>query len=249
MKTPIKQKGEAAKLQRIAYFLSKKAGKAIADYHMIDDGDRILVAVSGGKDSLSLLKILQQRRSFVPIKYNLLAVHVDMGYHCIHPRILADYFKKEGYDYHIAKVDILKGKDRSSITCFWCAWNRRKALFEAAAKFKCNKIAFGHHKDDICETILLNLFFNAEISAMVPKQELFKGKITIIRPLAYAEEKEIIQFNRLIDFPHPKCKCPNSDTSKREAMSVLIKNLEKICPHVKSNIFKAVKRIKKDYLL
>jgi len=261
-----KNKNTKAKLERTAYFFSKKVGKALADYHMIDDGDKILVAVSGGKDSLSLLKILQDRRSFVPVKYDLLAVHVDMGYHCVHPKILADYFKKGGYKYHIEKIDILtqplpgraqgkaggaglKGKDRSEISCFWCSWNRRKALFETAARFGCNKVALGHHKDDIAQTILLNLFFNGEISAMLPKQELFKGKLTIIRPLAYVEEKEVIQVNRLIDFPHPRCKCPNSDTSRRAKVASIIKDLEKICTGLKTNIFRSIQRIKKDYLL
>ncbi|MBI4335725.1 MAG: tRNA 2-thiocytidine(32) synthetase TtcA [Candidatus Omnitrophica bacterium] len=249
MKNTKKQKSETAKLERAAYFLSKKVGKAITDYDMIGDGDKILVAVSGGKDSLSLLKILEDRRSFVPVRYDLTAVHVDMGYHCIHPRILAEYFEKSGYRYHIEKVDILKGKDRSSITCFWCSWNRRKALFEAAARFGCNKVALGHHKDDIIETILMNLFFNGEISAMAPKQELFKGKITIIRPLAYLEEKEIIQYNRLINFPHPRCKCPNADTSRRTKVGEMIGEIEKLCPNVKTNVFRALKNIKKEYLL
>jgi tRNA 2-thiocytidine biosynthesis protein TtcA len=249
MKREKKRKTAVEKLQTEAYFLSKRVGKAIADYNMIDDGDKILVAVSGGKDSLSLLKILNDRRSFVPIKYELLAVHVDMGYHCVHPKILADYFKRHGYKYHIRKIDILKGKGRSDISCFWCAWNRRKALFETAAKFGCRKVALGHHKDDIIETILLNLFFNGEISAMAPKQELFKGRITIIRPLAYAQEKEIIKFNQLIDFPHPRCRCPNSDTSRRAKVSDIIEGLEKICPNVKTNIFKSIQRVKKEYLL
>lgn len=237
------------KISKTGFFLSKKVGKAITDYGMIQANDRILVAVSGGKDSLCLLNILRYRQSFVPVKYELLAAHVDMGYHCVHPKVLEGYLEKEGYRHYIKKIDILKGKDRSSISCFWCAWNRRKALFETAEKFGCQKIALGHHKDDIIQTILLNIFFNGEISAMTPKQELFGGKITIIRPLAYVEEKEIIRFGRQIDFPHPRCKCPNADISKRNKVAGIIKDLEKICPNTKSNIFNALKRIKKDYLL
>lgn len=148
------------------YYISKKAGRAIIDYRMISDGDKILVAVSGGKDSLALLQVLRNRQSFVPISYSILAVHVDLGYKCIHPKILVDYFKNKGYDYHIEKRDVLKGKSRSEITCFWCSWNRRKALFEVAKQFGCNKIALGHHKDDIAQTTLLNLLFQGEISTM-----------------------------------------------------------------------------------
>lgn len=236
-------------LQGPGFYISKKVGKAMVDYGMISDGDKICVAVSGGKDSLTMLNVLNERKKFVPVKYDLLAVHVDMGYPCQHPKILSEYFKKIGVDYHITKIDILKGKSRKDISCFWCSWNRRKALFETAAEFGCAKVALGHHHDDIIETILLNLFFQGEISAMSPKQELFKGKITIIRPLAYVEEDLIKKFSKTLDFPHHKCACPNSITSQRTKIENIIKELEKVCPDVKKNIFRSIKRIKKDYLL
>ena len=240
---------ERAKVERETFFLSKKIGRATTDYHMINDGDKILVAVSGGKDSISMLRLLEHRRSFVPIKYELIAVHIDMGYGCVQQDLLKKYFETHGFRYHFEKLDMLKGKDRSSISCFWCAWNRRKALFQLADKYGCKKVALGHHKDDIVETILLNLFFNAEISAMAPKQELFEGKLTIIRPLAYIEEKELIRYGRSSGFPHPLCSCPNSSKSQRAKVGEIIEGLEKACPHVKSNIFNSVKNIKKDYLV
>ncbi|MFH1202496.1 MAG: ATP-binding protein [Candidatus Omnitrophota bacterium] len=143
----------------------------------------------------------------------------------------------------------MKGKSRDEITCFWCAWNRRKTIFEAAGRLKCNKVVLGHHKDDIIQTILLNLFFQGEISAMNPRQELFDGKLTIIRPLAYVEEGEIVNFAKEMNFPLPHCRCPNSDTSKRTMMKKIIKDIEKINPDVKTNIFRSITRIKKDYLL
>jgi len=237
------------KVSKQEYFFSKKVGKCLTDYGMIENGDKILVAVSGGIDSLALLKVLEYRRSFVPVKYDLLAVHIDMGYHCIGPDVLEKYFKKEGFKYHIKKVNILKGKSRKAITCFWCSWNRRKALFETADKYGCNKIALGHHKDDVVATILLNLFFNGEISAMAPRQELFNGKITVIRPLAYIEKREIAKYNRNMPFPHPRCKCPNSDTSRRAKVERIVEDLQKTCPNVKTNVFRSIKRVKKDYLL
>ncbi|MFC1804570.1 ATP-binding protein [Candidatus Omnitrophota bacterium] len=236
-------------LQGTEHYISKRVGKAIMDYKMLADGDKIAVAVSGGKDSLTLLRVLNDRRRFVPIKYELLAVHIDLGYPCQHPKVLGKYFEKVGIKYHIKKVDILKGKTRKDITCFWCAWNRRKAMFEVAERFGCTKIALGHHHDDIIETILLNMFFQGEISAMVPKQKLFKGKVTLIRPLAYVDEDMIRKFAKEAGFPHEKCACPNSITSKRTKMSDIIADLQKICPEVKTNIFRSLKRIKKDYLL
>jgi len=236
-------------IQGPEFYISKRVGRAIMDYKMLASGDKIAVAVSGGKDSLTLLRILNDRRKFVPIKYELLAVHIDMGYPCHHPKILAEYFKKIGVNYHIEKIDILQGKTRKDISCFWCSWNRRKALFEAADRFGCTKVALGHHKDDIIETILMNLFFHGEISAMSPKQELFKGKITIIRPLAYVEEDMIMRFAKSAGFPHQKCSCPNSLTSNRTKIADIIKDIKKVCPDVKTNIFRSVKRIKEDYLL
>ncbi len=231
------------------FYISKMAGRAISDYQMINDGDKIAVAVSGGKDSLTLLKVLSDRRRFVPIKYELMALHIDLGYPCMHPKILAKYFQSENIAYHIEKVDILQGKTRKDISCFWCSWNRRKALFETADRFGCTKVAMGHHKDDVVETILLNLFFHGEISAMSPKQELFGGKIVIIRPLAYVEEDMIMRFARSAGFPHEKCSCPNSLTSQRTKVTEIIKEIQRVCPDVKTNIFRSVKRIKKEYLL
>jgi len=231
------------------YFLSKKVGKAISDYDMLSDGDKVAVAVSGGKDSLTLLKVLDDRRSFVPIKYDLLAVHVDLGYPKSESKVLERYFKRHGYKYHIEKVDVLKTKSKKDINCFWCSWNRRKALFETANRSGFKKVALGHHKDDIIQTILLNLFFQGEISAMSPKQELFDGAITIIRPLAYVEEKEIVRFARAQDFIKTGCKCHNSVISNRAKMARIIREIEKVNPSVKTNIFRAIKRINKEYLL
>ncbi len=216
---------------------------------MLSDGDKIAVAVSGGKDSLTLLKILNDRKKFVPIKYELLAVHIDLGYPRSYAKKLEKYFKKIGVNYHIERVDVLKKSKPEDISCFWCSWNRRKALFETASRFGCTKVALGHHKDDIIETILMNLFFQGEISAMSPKQELFKGKIVIIRPLAYVDEDMIVRFAKLKRFPHQKCACPNSLTSNRTRITNIIRDLKKVCPDVKTNIFRSVKRIKQDYLL
>jgi len=167
----------------------------------------------------------------------------------MHPKLLAEYFKSQKINYHIEKVDILKGKTRKDISCFWCSWNRRKALFQVANRFGCTKVALGHHKDDIIETILMNLFFHGEISAMAPKQELFKGKIVLIRPLAYVEEDMIRRFAKEAGFPHEKCACPNSLTSNRTRIANIIRELVRVCPDVKTNIFRSVKRIKQDYLL
>jgi tRNA 2-thiocytidine biosynthesis protein TtcA len=236
-------------IQGTEFYISKRMGRAIMDYEMLSEGDKIAVAVSGGKDSLTLLRILNDRRSFVPIKYSLVAVHIDMGYPKSIAKKLEKYFKKAGVEYHIEKVDTLRKTKKKDINCFWCSWNRRKALFEVSDRLKCTKLALGHHLDDIVETILLNLFFQGEISAMCPKQELFKGKIKLIRPLAYVEEYMIKRFALEEKIPHDTCACPNAVTSNRAKMGDIIQDLEKTCPEIKKNIFRSVKRIKKDYLL
>jgi tRNA 2-thiocytidine biosynthesis protein TtcA len=231
------------------FYISKRVGKAIIDYQMLSNGDKIAVAVSGGKDSLALLRLLVDRQRFVPIKYEVLAVHIDLGYPRSYAKTLEKYFKKTRVKYHIEQVDALKKTQRRDINCFWCSWNRRKALFETAVRFGCTKVALGHHKDDIIETILMNLFFNGEISAMSPKQELFKGKIILIRPLAYVEEEMIERFAKAEGLPHETCVCPNAITSNRTKIANIIKDLKKVCPDVRTNIFRSVKRIRADYLL
>lgn len=236
-------------LEGTEYYISKGIGKAIMDYKMLADGDKIAVAVSGGKDSLTLLRLLIRRKEFVPIKYDIIAIHIDMGYPKSVSAKLERYFKKLNIKYKIIKSDVLKKTDKSKINCFWCSWNRRKELFIAANKLGCTKIALGHHMDDIIETILLNLFFQGEISAMAPKQELFKGKITLIRPLAYVEERLIERFAKETKLGHDTCVCPRSTVSNRNRVGKIIKSLGKVCPDIKKNIFRSLKRVKQEYLL
>jgi tRNA 2-thiocytidine biosynthesis protein TtcA len=237
------------RLQGVGFSISKRVGKAITDYHMLDDGDKVCVALSGGKDSFTLLRMLHERRSFVPISYTLQAVHIDMGSGARQTRQIKKFCAGLGVPLSIEKVKLPRDRKNRKKSCFWCAWNRRKALFQAADRMGCSKVALGHHKDDIIETILLNIFFHAEISAMCPKQELFKGKIVIIRPLAYVEEPMIVKFASAEGLAHFSCTCPHGDTTNRARMQKIIASLEQACPDVKTNIFRSVNRIKKDYLL
>lgn len=256
-------------LTKTGNYISNRIGKAIADYNLIEDKDRILVAVSGGKDSMTLLKLLAERKKWAPINYELIAMHVETDFRCggcVHTKKLKDFFDAIGVKSHFAKIRIrekglegkvgagkgregkVRGKKGKGVSCFWCAWNRRKALFTAADRLGCTKIALGHHKDDIAETLLLNLLFQGEFAAMNPRQELFGGKIVIIRPLCYVEEENMRRFARESGFPSQVCRCPNADTSKRRMMKNFIKDTEKICPHVKTNIFRSISRVKKEYI-
>jgi tRNA 2-thiocytidine biosynthesis protein TtcA len=198
--------------------------------------------------------LLHERKQWVPIEYEIIAVHVQTDYrcaNCVHLTVLKDFFEKNAYKYCFDKIQILKNPDGSTneINCFWCSWNKRKSLFNLAGRHKCNKVAFGHHKDDIVQTTLLNLFYNSEISTMAPKVKMFEGELDIIRPLAYVEEKEIIKYAKEQDFPSHLCTCPYGQRSQRRYVKDLLFEIEKICPNVKSNIFNSMKRIKKDYLI
>ena len=227
-------------------------GKAIHLYGLIQDGDRILVAVSGGKDSLSLLHLLKERLKRVPIRYELLAVHIDLGFNSGSADILRNYFEEEGLTYHIEFTDIGKRANSSENRenpCFLCAWERRKKLFQLANRFKCNKVALGHHKDDIIETLLLNIFYSGEISTMLPLQSLFKGKITIIRPLSLLEEKKIEKFARAMHLPVGSSGCPSSGRTKRKEVKEIIETLSRKNHRVKGNIFRSLSNIKMDYML
>ena len=227
-------------------------GKAIHRYGLIQDGDRILVAVSGGKDSLSLLHLLKERLKRVPIRYELLAVHIDLGFDSGSADILRNYFEEKGLTHHIEFTDIGKRANSSENRenpCFLCAWERRKKLFQLANRFKCNKVAFGHHKDDIIETLLLNIFYSGEISTMLPLQSLFKGKITIIRPLSLLEEKKIEKFARALHLPVGSSGCPSSGRTKRKEVKEIIETLSRKNHRVKGNIFRSLSNIKMDYML
>lgn len=230
--------------------VSKRMGRAVTDYNMLEQGDRIIAAVSGGRDSLAMLKLLRYRQDISPVKYRLLAVHVSSKLNGADAGALKDYADYLGVEFHSEHLDILDGKQEEEISCFWCSWNRRKALFKTARKLAFNKISFGHHLDDIVETICLNMFFRGEISAMKPKQELFSGDITLIRPLCYEPEQELkamADMEGIPDLEHKKCHRRHS--SKRGVVKELIKAAEQHSPAVKLNIFRSLSRIKQDYLL
>jgi tRNA 2-thiocytidine biosynthesis protein TtcA len=227
-------------------------GKAIHRYGLIEDGDRILVGVSGGKDSLAMLDLLLERAKRVPIRYELVPVHIDLGFSSSRPQVLRQFFEERGLPYHIEPTEIGRlahSKENRENPCFLCSWERRKKIFSLAHRLTCNKIAFGHHKDDIIETFLLNIFYSAEISTMLPFQAMFKGKMTLIRPLALVEERMIERFAREKGLPVAMSGCPSSGRSKRYEVKALIETLAKKNPRIKGNIFRALSNIKLDYLL
>jgi tRNA 2-thiocytidine biosynthesis protein TtcA len=227
-------------------------GKAIHRYGLIQEGDRILVGVSGGKDSLTLLHLLKERLKRVPIHYELIPVHIDLGFSSGRLEILKDYFERQGLSYHLELTDIgrrANSPENRENPCFLCSWERRKRIFQLANRLKCNKVALGHHKDDIIETLLINIFYSGEISTMLPLQSLFKGRITLIRPLSLVEEKKIERFARAMDLPFGSSGCPSSGRTKRKEVKEIIEALSRKNHRVKGNIFRSLSNIKLDYTL
>jgi tRNA 2-thiocytidine biosynthesis protein TtcA len=233
--------------------LKKWLEKAVMDYKMIEDGDRVLVGVSGGADSYALLDLLDSPMVFVP-RFSFIAVNIDMGFDqdYIAYRELEKYFQEKKYRYVIEKTDIgnLAHSDfNKKNPCFLCSRMRRKRIFEIADAEGCNKIAFAHHRDDIIETLLINMFYGREISTMMPNQSIFGGKLHIIRPLAYMREELVKKYSKQRQFPTVKNECPTSETSKRVYIKNLLNDLEKDNKEIRDNIYKAMSHVKPDYLL
>jgi tRNA 2-thiocytidine biosynthesis protein TtcA len=221
-------------------------GKAISSFQMIEDGDRVLVAASGGRDSLSLLWLLRDRLKRIPITYTLMAVHVDIGFGQDTGKSMEAFFKANGFDYRIIESRFgpwAHGIENRENPCFLCSRLKRKAIFETAAALECNKIAFGHQKDDLIETFFLNLFFAGSIGTIQPVQELFNGKLSIIRPLFLLNESTIKRYADEMGFPETDSGCPAAGSSKRAQIRSLLSNLYQTNRKIRGNIFSALQGI------
>jgi len=244
---------QAEKRTKLFLHMKKWLEKAVMDYGMIAAGDRVLVGVSGGADSLALLDLLDTPMVFTP-PFELFAVHVDLGFDAAGTDAarLEAYLSDGGYRHVVARTDIgpvAHGPVNRKNPCFLCSRLRRKRIFEAAEELGCNRVALAHHRDDIVETVLLNMFYAREISTMVPNQSIFGGKLSIIRPLAYIREPLIKKYANERGFSTVANRCPTSGTSKRRYIKELLDRLEGDNRDVRDNIFRALGRVKPDYLL
>jgi tRNA 2-thiocytidine biosynthesis protein TtcA len=231
--------------------IKRNVGKALHHYNMISDGDRILVGLSGGKDSFILKWILSERLKRIPINYELYSVHVDLGFDGGFSKSLAEYCRQIGFEVRVELTDygvLAHSSENRENPCFLCSRLRRKRLFEVADELGCNKIALGHNKDDIIETLFMNIFYAGEISSMLPSQPFFQGKFSVIRPLAFVDEDIIGRFAREKAYPVFENPCPTTKTSKRHEIKKMLKELYRKNKKVKGNIFRAMHHVKIDYL-
>jgi tRNA 2-thiocytidine biosynthesis protein TtcA len=228
-------------------------GRAIHDYRMIESGDRVIVGLSGGKDSLILLQHLARRLERIPVDYTLIAVHLDMGYEDDQQRkLLEDYVKALGVATHFEVTDFAlraHAPENRENPCFLCARRRRQRLFEIAREYGCTKIALGHHRDDLIETLLMNIIYSGEIATMLPVQEFFGGLLTIIRPLCMVPEDIVKRVAEDYVLPVVVNECPSAERSKRREIKDIIDRLAKKNDKVKGNIFRSLSNYRPDYLL
>lgn len=232
--------------------VSRAVGRAIHHYEMISDGDKIAVGLSGGKDSLTLMWLLQERLSRIPIHYSLFAVYVDLGFEKDPAHLIASYCKEMGYKLQVEHTDygtVAHSVENHENPCFLCSRLRRKRLFEVADELGCNKLAFGHNMDDIIETLFLNMCYSGEISTMMPCQPFFSGKLTVIRPLAFLDGSAINRFAKRRAFPEFENPCPTAKTSKRREVKEMLNRLYATNRKIKGNIFRSMSHVKPDYLL
>ncbi len=235
--------------------LARRVGRAIQDFRLIGEGDRILVAMSGGKDSFAMLHLLDHLRRRAPVGFELVAVTVDQGYRGFRADALERYFRDRGYAYHIERTNIAEVIDDTmplgDTHCSMCARLRRGVLYRLAPQLGCNKIALGHHADDLLETLLMSQFFNGEICSMPPLLRSRDGRNTVIRPLCYVWEHEIVRFVAEVGFPVICCACPacGDNSLKRKQMKILLANLEADHAGIKASLLRALSNVKADHLL
>ncbi len=235
--------------------LLRSVKKAVGMFGLFEDGDRILVAVSGGRDSLVLLDLLADRSPWWARTVEFVAVYVDAGFgenESNHAK-LRDFAASHGLPLHILDhreiAGMAIGDDRPQNPCFICSRLRRKALIEAAENLGANKIALGHHREDVLETFLLNAFFGRQIAAMRPNQSLFRGRFHLVRPLFLARESQVKGYASAFAFPDLSVKCPIEGSTKRQWVKELLRRLEAENPGLKRNLFRALFHPKPEYLL
>jgi tRNA 2-thiocytidine biosynthesis protein TtcA len=240
-----KQDYEAGKLDRR---LRRQVGQAIADYQMIADGDRVMVCLSGGKDSYALLDMLLKLQAKAPVRFELVAVHLDQKQPGYDPNVLPNYLREMGVAFEILEQDtygvVRRVIPEGKTMCSLCSRLRRGALYTFAAENGFTKIALGHHRDDIIETLFLNLFYQGSLKAIPPKLRSDDGRNVVIRPLAYCAETDLAEYAELQGFPIMPCNlCGSQENLQRKAVKAMLAEWERKHPGRAETMFRAISNV------
>ncbi|MBA4381861.1 MAG: tRNA 2-thiocytidine(32) synthetase TtcA [Sideroxydans sp.] len=251
---PIQFESQSTNFNRLKGRLESSVGKAIGDFNMIEEGDTVMVCLSGGKDSYTLLDILLTLRKRAPIDFKIVAMNLDQKQPGFPADVLPTYLKNLGVDFHIETQDtysIVKEKiPEGKTTCSLCSRLRRGIIYKVAGELGANKIALGHHRDDMVETLFLNMFFAGKLKAMPPKLVTDKGDHIVIRPLAYCAEKDIARYARGMEFPIIPCNlCGSQENLQRQNIKQMLTDWERQYPGRSQTIFSAMQNVKPSHLL
>jgi tRNA 2-thiocytidine biosynthesis protein TtcA len=239
---------------RLERRLLRAASKAVRDFDLMGEGDRILVAVSGGKDSYSLLHVLMRLRERAPISFDLVAVNLDQGHPGFPGHVLEEHFRAVGVPYRMLRQDtytiVKRLVPEGKTTCPVCSRLRRGILYNAAVEMGCNKIALGHHRDDLVETLLMSALYSGALKSMPPKLRSDDGRNVVIRPLCYAAEEDIAAFAEAMRFPIVPCDlCGSQPNLRRRRVKALLADLSREHPAVKGNLLHALGKVMPTHLL
>ena len=234
--------------------LAREMGRCIADFELIEPGDRVMVAISGGKDSYTLLHLLERARQRAPVPFELIAVHLDQGQPGYDGAALEAWLREHGYQHQIVRKDtyrlVTERIPEGQTYCSMCSRLRRGILYNVAESLGCTKIALGHHRDDAIETLMLNMLFNGSLSAMPAKLLSNDGRNTVIRPLLYSSERDIAAYSLDLDFPIIPCNlCGSQQNLWRQQVKELLDDLERRAPQVRQSMLAALKNVRTTHLL
>jgi len=241
-------------MDRLEHRLLSQIGRASADYSLLEPGDRVMVAVSGGKDSHALLYLLRALQRRAPFPFSIIAVNVDQGHPGFPKRVLPEYFEAEGFEYRVIEEDtysVVKEKTPpGKTTCSLCSRLRRGILYTVASELGATKIALGHHRDDVIETLLLNLFFSGQLKAMPPRLRSDDGRHVVIRPLVTTAEADLTLFAEQKAFPIIPCDlCGSQENLMRKRVKTLLASLEAEHPDIRRSLFAALGNVRPTHLL
>jgi tRNA 2-thiocytidine biosynthesis protein TtcA len=241
-------------LEKLEKKLLGKLAQANKDFDLFGPGDRVMVCVSGGKDSYSLMTLLREVKRRVPWDFEIIGVNLDQAQPGFPPEVIENWFKAEGFDYRMIRKDtysiVLEKVPEGKTYCSLCSRLRRGILYNCAQDIGATRMALGHHRDDLIETLLLNLFYSGQMKTMPPKLLSDDGRNTVIRPLAYCAEEDIAEYARLKGFPIVPCNlCGSQDGMKRQEIKTLLSRLNKDNPKVKGNLLAALSNVQPTHLL